>query len=60
MKKHRKIFYVSGMISVLFTAPLFWYFSKPTLEQNEISNHRIICQMNNIILGFSVIIIFSI
>lgn len=33
MKKHRKIFYVSGMISVLFTAPLFWYFSKPTLEK---------------------------
>lgn len=33
MKKHKKIFYVSGIISLLFVAPLFWYFSKPTLEK---------------------------
>ena len=31
MKKQKKIFYVSGIISLLFIAPLFWYFSKPTL-----------------------------
>ena len=33
MKKHKKIFYVSGLISLLFISPLFWYFSKPTLEK---------------------------
>ena len=33
MRKHKKIFYVSGMISLIFIAPLFWYFAQPTLEK---------------------------
>ena len=33
MRKHKKILYISGIISLLFIAPLFWYFSKPTLEK---------------------------
>ncbi len=33
MKKNGKIFYVSGIISLIFIAPLFWYLVQPTLKE---------------------------
>ena len=33
MKKHKKIFYVSGIISLIFIAPLFWFLAQPTLTE---------------------------
>jgi len=33
MKRHRKIFYVSGIISLIFIAPLFLYLIQPTLKE---------------------------
>lgn len=33
MKKQKKIFYVSGIISLIFIAPLFWFLAQPTLTE---------------------------
>ena len=33
MKRRKKIYYVSGMISLIFVPLLFWIYSKPTVER---------------------------
>ena len=37
MKSRHKIFYVSGMISLIFIPLLFWYFATPTLKRMELT-----------------------